>query len=158
MREISVYQVQAHWLDMDMLEVGVGSLTVHMQQTYFAFWAALKSPIIIGADLRKLSEESLEILKNKEIIALNQDSLGLPVHYEEGSTQVWAGKLEEGNFVLVFNENSYPQGVSISLKELGLGTRGRMGARELWSGKLWGCISSVETILQAYQTVVIRLT
>ncbi|KAL4860953.1 glycoside hydrolase superfamily [Aspergillus spectabilis] len=53
MREISVYQEQAHWLDMDMLEVGVGSMTVHMQQTHFAFWAALKSPLIIGADLRK---------------------------------------------------------------------------------------------------------
>ncbi|KAL4868552.1 hypothetical protein BDV12DRAFT_197246 [Aspergillus spectabilis] len=118
---------------------------------------------IVNSPMRKLGDESLEILKNKEIIALNQDPLGLPVHYvesasEEGSIQVWAGKLKRGNVVLVFNEKSYPQDVAVSLKELGLGIRGRVRARELWSGKSWGGISSVETTLQAYQTVVLRLT
>ncbi|KAL4883039.1 glycoside hydrolase superfamily [Aspergillus karnatakaensis] len=163
MREISVYQEKGHWLDMDMLEVGVGDMTVYMQQTHFAFWAALKSPLIIGADIRSLSEETLEILKNKEIIALNQDPLGLPVHYvegvsEEGSIQVWAGKLEKGSVVLVFNEKSYPQDVSVSLKDLGLGIRGKVRARELWSGKSWGSNASVERTLQAYQTLVFRLS
>ncbi|KAL4938378.1 hypothetical protein BDV06DRAFT_215150 [Aspergillus oleicola] len=161
MREITVYQDQGHWLDMDMLEVGVGSLTLNQQQTHFAFWAALKSPLIIGADIRNLTDASLEVLKNKDIIALNQDSLGLPVHYVESasvekSSQVWAGKLKTGNVVLLFNEKSYPQELSVSFKELGLGRAVRV--KELWSGRSWGTISSVETTLEAYQTLVFRLT
>lgn len=163
MREISVYQERSHWLDMDMLEVGVANMTVHMQQTHFAFWAALKSPLIIGADLRNLDTHSLEILKNKDIIALNQDPLGRPVDFIEGAgveglIQVWAGELEEGHVVMVFNEKSYPQDVSLPLEELNLGVNHPVRARELWSGKSWGRISSIEATLEAYQTLVFRLT
>lgn len=163
MREISLYQERAHWLDMDMLEVGVANMTIHMQQTHFAFWAALKSPLIIGADLRELDKSSLEVLKNKDIIALNQDPLGRPVHFiegaaVEGSIQVWAGELEEGHVVMVFNEKSYPQAVSLPLVTLDLGVQYPVRARELWSGKSWGRISSVETTLEAYQTMVFRLS
>ncbi|OJJ55367.1 hypothetical protein ASPSYDRAFT_158529 [Aspergillus sydowii CBS 593.65] len=163
MREISVYQERSHWLDMDMLEVGVANMTVHMQQTHFAFWAALKSPLIIGADLRSLDTGSLEILKNKDIIALNQDPLGRPVHFietagVEGLIQVWAGELEEGHVVMVFNEKSYPQDVSLPLEELNLGVNYPVHAKELWSGKSWGRIPSIEATLEAYQTLVFRLT
>lgn len=61
-----------------MLEVGVpidkmGGLTHEEEKTHFALWAIMKSPLIIGADLRKISKESLEILSNKELIAINQD-------------------------------------------------------------------------------------
>ncbi|KAL5356449.1 glycoside hydrolase superfamily [Aspergillus floccosus] len=163
MREISVYQTPSHWLDMDMLEVGVGDMTLYMQQTHFAFWSALKSPLIIGADLRTLSNESLSVLTNRDIIALNQDPLGVPVHYVnhvsiEGSLQVWGGDLQRGAVVLVFNEKSYPQVVSLSLPELGLGIDQSVIAKELWSGKSWGKVRSVETTLGAYQTIVLRLT
>lgn len=163
MREISVYQERSHWLDMDMLEIGVANMTVHMQQTHFAFWAALKSPLIIGADLRSIDKSSLAILKNKEIIALNQDPLGRPVHFiqgagVEGSIQVWAGELQVGHVVLVFNEKSYPQDVSLPFEALNLGINYPVRARELWSGNSWGRISSVETTLEAYQTLVFRLS
>ncbi|CEN60445.1 Putative Alpha-galactosidase [Aspergillus calidoustus] len=163
MREISVYQERGHWLDMDMLEVGVGEMTVYMEQTHFAFWAALKSPLIIGADLRTLRNESLAVLTNRDIIAINQDSLGKPVHFiegvsVEGSVQVWAGEVKGGNVVLVFNEKSYPQDVHVSLKELGLGIERPVRARELWSGKSWGKIDRVKAQLGAYQTLVFRIT
>ncbi|KAL3463718.1 glycoside hydrolase superfamily [Aspergillus heterothallicus] len=163
MREISVYQEQGHWLDMDMLEVGVGDMTVYMQQTHFAFWAALKSPLIIGADLRTLKKESLDILTNPDIIAINQDPLGKPVHYVEevsveGSVQIWAGEIKGGNVVLMFNEKSYPQEVELSLKKLGLGIQRPVRAKELWSGKSWGKIDQIQTKLEAYQTLVFRIT
>ncbi|KAL2811578.1 glycoside hydrolase superfamily [Aspergillus granulosus] len=163
MREISVYQQRGHWLDMDMLEVGVGDMSVPMQQTHFAFWAALKSPLIIGADLRTLKNESLAVLTNRDVIALNQDPLGKPVHFVdsvsvEGWVQVWAGEVKGGNVVLVFNEKSYPQKVEISLKDLGLGIQRPVHAKELWSGKSLGRIDTVEAQLEAYQTLVIRIT
>lgn len=93
MREISPCQERSHWLDMDMLEVGVANMTVYMQQTHFSFWAVLKSPLIIGADLRTLEQSALDVLTNEEIIALNQGGLGIAVRYVqrvsiEGALQV----------------------------------------------------------------------
>jgi alpha-galactosidase len=163
MREISVYQSPGHWLDMDLLEVGNFNMTAYMQQTHFAFWAALKSPLIISADLRKMTNESLAVLTNKDIIALNQDKLGLPVNYIEdasieGYLQVWAGQLNGGYAVLIFNEKSYKQTASVSFGDLGLGIKRAMQVKELWSGKSWGKISAAKTNLEPYQTLVFKLS
>ena len=149
-------------MDMDMLEIGNANMTVYMQQTHFAFWSALKSPLIIGADLRKLSNENIAVLTNGDVIALNKDPLRLPVNYVqsasiEGSLQVWAGKLADGFAVLIFNEKSYEQNVSVHLQALGLGLNHPVNGRELWSGKSWGKIDHVESLLQPYQTLVFRL-
>ena len=59
-----------------MLEVGNGKMTKNEYQAHFALWAALKSPLLIGCDVTKLSNDTLEILGNEEVIAINQDSLG----------------------------------------------------------------------------------
>ena len=59
------------WNDPDMLEVGVGGLTLEEEKTHFALWAVSKAPLIIGADLVTISDESLQILKNKDLIAIN---------------------------------------------------------------------------------------
>ena len=60
-----------------MLEVGNGGLTHMEERTHFALWSILKAPLLIGADLDKISQESLDILKNSEVIAVNQDPLGV---------------------------------------------------------------------------------
>lgn len=64
------------WNDPDMLEVGNGQMTIQEEKTHFALWAIAKGPLIIGSDLSALRQESLDILLNKEIIAVNQDTLG----------------------------------------------------------------------------------
>ncbi|KIM98409.1 glycoside hydrolase family 27 protein [Oidiodendron maius Zn] len=163
MREISQYQTPGHWADMDMLEIGNGNMTLAMQQTHFAFWSALKSPLIIGADLSKLDNDSISVLTNRDIIALNQDPLGVAVNYiesasEEGSIQIWTGPVRGGNVVLVFNEKSYPQTVTVSFDQLNLNISGNINAKELWSGKQWKHVEQVGTILEPYQTMVFQLS
>lgn len=163
MREISKYQTSGHWLDMDMLEVGNGDMTLNMQRTHFAFWAALKSPLIIGADLSTLNDESLAVLKNKDIIALNQDSLGVAVDFIEGASvegdlQVWAGPLSDGNVVLVFNEKSSPQTVTVDFNKLGLELKGNPQVQELWASERCGKVAQISVELEAYQTAVYKLT
>lgn len=64
------------WNDPDMLEVGNGGLSLTEERSHFALWAFAKSPLIIGCDLNKVSADSLAILKNKNLIAINQDPLG----------------------------------------------------------------------------------
>lgn len=65
------------WNDPDMLEIGNGWLTLDQEKTHFALWSIVKAPLIIGCDLDKISPESLAILTNKELIAINQDSEGV---------------------------------------------------------------------------------
>ncbi|KAH8703602.1 alpha-galactosidase/alpha-n-acetylgalactosaminidase [Talaromyces proteolyticus] len=162
MREISQYQTPGHWAYMDMLQIGNGNMTLYQQQTHFAFWAALKSPLIIGTNLETLPSASAAILTNADIIAINQDPLGLAVHYMQGasienSLQVWVGEIEGGYIVLVFNEKSYPQHASISFNQLGFDIQGNVNVKELWSGHNWGRINSISTTVESYQTLVFKL-
>ena len=66
-----------------------GSLTLPEQQALFSLWAGLKSPLVIGADPRKLSSEALAILLNAEVLAVNQDPLAAPVR-QIGSINSWS--------------------------------------------------------------------
>jgi hypothetical protein len=61
----------------DMLEIGNGALTLAEQRSHFALWALLKSPLIIGSDVRALPADSLAILQNEHLIEVNQDDLGI---------------------------------------------------------------------------------
>lgn len=65
------------WNDDDMLEVGNQGLTIAEQRTHFALWCMVKSPLLIGSDVRSIAPDSLELLKNEELIAINQDKLGV---------------------------------------------------------------------------------
>ena len=56
-----------------MLEVGNGGLTVEEEKTHFAMWALAKAPLIIGCDITTARQESVEILMNTDLIAVNQD-------------------------------------------------------------------------------------
>ncbi|KAL1614281.1 hypothetical protein SLS54_009848 [Diplodia seriata] len=140
MREISAFQKPGSWADMDMLEIGNGNMTLHEQQTHQSFWAALKSPLIIGADLRALSNESLDVLKNPEIIAISQDSLGEAVAYlenlsQEKEVQVWAGPLTDGRTViLAFNEGNSTTTITIPLDEVpGVDGDQAFEVRDVWA-------------------------
>lgn len=112
MREISPFQAPGSWADMDMLEIGNGAMTEVEERTHFSFWAALKSPLIMGADLLNVSQSSVDVMKNRELIAVNQDKLGLAASYLPGLSvedelQVWAGPLSGGRaVVLVLNEGA----------------------------------------------------
>jgi len=65
------------WNDPDMLEVGNGGMTNTEYVSHFSLWAISKAPLLIGCDVTNLSPETLAILTNSEVIAINQDSLGI---------------------------------------------------------------------------------
>ncbi len=76
---MSAYCSKGHYNDMDMLEVGVNKwgnkLTPEETKTHFGMWCIMNSPLLIGCDMKSLSAENLSLLRNKELIALNQDTL-----------------------------------------------------------------------------------
>ena len=70
------YAGPGHWNDPDMLEVGNG-LTVNQDRAHFAMWCMMASPLILGNDVRNMSAETKLILTNRDLIAINQDRLGV---------------------------------------------------------------------------------
>ena len=76
---------------MDMLEIGRG-LKPEEEEVHFGMWCIMSSPLLIGCDLTTIPDKSLELLKNKELIAINQDSLGL---------QAYVVQHEKNGYVLV---------------------------------------------------------
>ena len=75
----SAYAGNGHYNDMDMLEIGRG-LTQSEEEVHFGLWCLMSSPLLIGCDLTTVPESSLHLLKNSELIALNQDPLGLQAY------------------------------------------------------------------------------
>jgi alpha-galactosidase len=109
MREgIRGYSGPDHWNDFDMMEVGNG-MTVSEDRAHFSLWCMLASPLVMGHDLREATKETIEILTNKEVIAVNQDSLGIQAfkYSDKDSIEVWAKPLYKGDWAICFlNRNS----------------------------------------------------
>lgn len=99
--------------DLDMLEVGNGGMTDSQYRLHFTMWAAVKSPLLMGNDIRSLSGKSFSILTNPAVIAINQDPAGSSAvrrwryyvdgkdRFDQGEIQMWSGSLENGDYVVV---------------------------------------------------------
>ena len=75
-KDLARYAGPGKWNDPDMLEVGNGGMTTEEYRTHFSLWCMLASPLIAGNDIQNMTPETKSILLNKEIIAINQDTLG----------------------------------------------------------------------------------
>ena len=118
------YSGPGRWNDPDMLEVGNPGLNGHEARSHFGLWAVLSAPLIAGNDLRTMSDETREILTNKEVITINQDRLGneafLYRDYNNG-TQIWRkwlAPLENGDAqdaLLLLNRNDHAKEITFYL-------------------------------------------
>lgn len=122
---LQAYTGGGHYNDMDMLEIG-RSLNENEERTHMAYWCIASSPMLIGCDMTKLRESSLTLLKNKDLIAMNQDVLGIgaPVVQREGDVYVVAKDMEQlhgsKRAVVVMNLTDSEQKISVDLAKLEL--------------------------------------
>lgn len=131
---LSAYAGGGHYNDMDMLEIGRG-LTQTEEEVHFGMWCLMSSPLLIGCDLIAIPDASLRLLKNKELIALNQDPLGLQAYVvqHEGEGYVLVKDIEQlrGNVraAALYNpsDNTCAFNVPLDLLELG----GKVKVRDL---------------------------
>jgi alpha-galactosidase len=132
------YAGPGHWNDPDMLEVGNGKLTLAENRSHFSMWAILAAPLLAGNDLPNMKPEIRDILINKNVIAIDQDSLGKQGSriYSEGEVDVWARQLSGGAMVVaVLNAgadrySSHP--FHLDLAKLGL--HGEQQGTNVWTG------------------------
>ncbi|EYU30232.1 hypothetical protein MIMGU_mgv1a007643mg [Erythranthe guttata] len=126
------------WNDPDMLEIGNGGMTKDEYIIHFSLWAISKAPLIIGNDVRNTSKETMEIIANKEVIAVNQDKLGIQAKKVrmEGNLEVWAGPLS-GYRVALLLLNRGPDRTPMTgyWDDIGIPPSSTVIARDLWKHK-----------------------
>jgi len=130
---LSKYAGPGHWNDPDMLEVGNGGMKTEEYRTHMSLWAILAAPLLAGNDLSKMSKETLDILTNKEVIAVDQDKLGKQGDrvWEEGPKEIWAKPLSGGaKAVGLFNRADSPRNITLQLKDVGFSSNAKL--RDLW--------------------------
>jgi alpha galactosidase A-like protein/alpha galactosidase C-like protein/alpha-galactosidase-like CBM13-containing protein len=133
--------------DPDMMVVGMQGLTEVENRVHMSLWAMLGGPLIVGADLTKLSTESLAALTNPAVIAVDQDGLGLQavkVGELGPGLEVWSKQLSiAGNrAVLLLNRSAVAAPITVRLADLGLVDSSPAAVRDLWSGQKSGVINS----------------
>jgi len=104
MREgIRIYAGPDHWNDFDMMEVGNG-MTLSEDRAHFTLWCMMASPLMAGNDLRNMSQETREILTNNEVIAVNQDPLGIQgfKYLKKDELEIWVKPLKEDELAVCF--------------------------------------------------------
>ncbi|KAJ3448432.1 alpha-galactosidase/alpha-n-acetylgalactosaminidase [Anaeramoeba flamelloides] len=132
--EISKYAGEGGWNDPDMLEIGNGCLSHDEEVSHFALWSITAAPLIIGCDLNSIPDSSLEILKNTEMIAVNQDKGSVPGDciYDLYPKQIWTRKLSDGSVaVVILNKNIFSLDFEITWEQIGLSCKTVSKLRDL---------------------------
>lgn len=132
-KDLAQYAGPGGWNDPDLLMVGLygkgksssvggrfkGCNAIEYR-THFILWAMLSAPLIVNLDVRSMEKETADILLNKEIIAINQDSLGKQAVtlFTRDSVQVLKKELQNGDLAIcVFNRGDQPATFNLDLKK-----------------------------------------
>jgi alpha-galactosidase len=123
-----------HWNNPDMLEVGNGKMNHDEYLTHMSLWCILAAPLLAGNDLSKMTPETLAILTNPEVIAVDQDPKGIQGHRvaQEGPLEVWAKPLADGSTAVgLFNRGEAENPVTVRFEEISI--KGPAKVRDLWA-------------------------
>ena len=155
------YAGPGHWNDPDMLEVGNGGMTTTEYRSHFSLWCILAAPLIAGNDIRSMSPEIAEILKNKEVIAVDQDQLGMQGRRvkREGELEVWARQLADGSrAVALLNRGAAESKISVTWSDIGYPDYLAASVRDLWARKDLGkSTGSFSATVGSHDVVVVKI-
>lgn len=120
-KDLARYAGPGRWNDPDMLEIGNGGMTTEEYKTHFSLWCMLASPMMAGNDIQNMSPETKLILLNKEVIALDQDSLGRQAtcYRDNGEYQIWIKSLSNNEkAVCLLNKSDEKKSVLVDFSLL----------------------------------------
>ena len=153
---MSAYSSEGHYNDMDMLEVGVNKwgnqLTTEEAKTHFGMWCIMNSPLLIGCDMRNLSTTNLNLLKNEELIALNQDPLFQQAYLASkiNGCYVMVKDIEKANDTkrafAIYNPNDEAKTVTLNFKDIDLA--GNVALRDVFTK------TDIGTFAETYEVTV----
>jgi len=155
------------WNDPDMLEVGNGGMAVHEYQAHFALWAVLKAPLLLGHDLEQMTDEILKIISAPEVIALNQDPLGVAgdLIAKSGPDEVYATILSDyTRGVVLFNRHDPndpmpTETATVNFPDLGWTSNTTATVRNLYERRDLGTFTgSFTTEFPAHHAMALKVT
>ena len=159
---LSAYASPGHYNDMDMLEVGRG-MSADEDLTHFSLWCIMSSPLLIGCDLTTIKPEALKLISNPELIALNQDELGLQAYVAKNDNGVYLLtkdlKKKYGNTraAAIYNSTDSARTFTLDFRDADLG--GTVEVRDIARQADMGAFTSpVNLALPPHSTITLRLT
>jgi alpha-galactosidase len=130
-------------------------------QTHMSLWVMACSPLMIGCDVRRMDSETASLLTNREVLAVNQDPLGIPARpvRQIGSCDLWTKRLANGSTaVAMINRGSRTEEITVKARDIGLLDTPKL-ARDLWRGQ---DIADFKTELPlqvaAHQTILLNVS
>lgn len=132
------YSSLGHYNDMDMLQVGRG-MTYEEDKTHFSMWCMMHSPLLLGNDLTTITDETIGIITNKDLIALNQNTFVYQASrlVDQGELEVWAKPLVStmsGKVVVaLLNRSDQTEEIAFQLETIGLKAAAAYTVKDLWT-------------------------
>jgi alpha-galactosidase len=151
-----------HWNDPDMLEVGNGGMTPAEYRSHFSLWAMMAAPLMAGNDIANMDETTRSILLNKEVIAVDQDRLGVQGRRvaKDGDREIWVKPLADGGrALLLFNRGEQPAKIRATAEQLGIQPGAKAKVRDLWAYKdlpRWS--GAIEATVEPHGIAMYRIT
>ena len=162
MADLHPFSGPGGWNDPDMLEVGNGGLTAAENRAHFSFWCLFSAPLMAGNDLRAMTPEVRDILTNREVIAVDQDPLGMQGRkvWDDGPREVWMKPLADGSrAVILFNRGTEPSTLGVAWEDVGLFPGTKAVVRDLWRKADAGSFAGrFEATVEAHGVVMLRIT
>jgi alpha-galactosidase len=156
---LAKYAGPGHWNDPDMLEVGNGKLTLDENRVHMSLWVLLAAPLLAGNDLSKMPQDTLAILKNRDVIAIDQDPLGKQGDRVSavGPKEIWVKPLKGGEKAVgLFNRDDTPLPMTLKLSEIGFPAGAK--AYDIWQAKDLGRLQGDYTVtVPRHGVVLLRL-
>ncbi len=169
------YAEPGAWNDPDMLEVGNGKLTFEENKSHFSLWCMMSAPLILGNDIRKFikpdgtvdkENETYRILANKAVIAVDQDSLGIPCRRikTNGAEDILVKPLENDEVaVCFFNKANSRTSMNCPLNDIigkpfvSIPKADKYLLTDLWSGEEKVIYGSVEAMVPGHGVRLFRI-
>ncbi len=156
---LAKYAGPGHWNDPDMLEVGNGGMNMEEYRTHMSLWALLAAPLLAGNDLTQMKPETIALLTNREVIAMDQDPAGIQGDRvsTEGPMEIWARPLAGGSKAVgLFNRHPSPMDMQVDFRQLGF--QGRVKVRDVWGAKDLGTLEGTyQARVPGHGVVLLRL-
>jgi alpha-galactosidase len=149
------------WNDPDMLEIGNGGMTDTEYRTHFALWAMMAAPLLIGTDLRRATAATMAILTNRDVIAVDQDPLGVqarPIANANGLV-TFAKPLRGGDVaVALYNSTDVTARIVTTATAAGVGRSRAYLLRDLWTAATTETAGTIAASVPPHGTVIYRVS
>lgn len=168
----SAHSGEGHWADVDMIPIGrlnrrgpnkgmerESNFTYEEQKTLMSLWSIFRSPLMIGGDLKLLTNEMKNLFTNKEVLEVNQNSIDNHQFSRIEEKVIWVANIPgtKNKYVALFNIGNEDASIELKLKEIGI--QGNCEIRDLWKRNTIGQFSNLFTCkVEPHGVVLVKIT